>query len=52
MTRTMTLTTSARRGALAAALLALSGAALAFQPTVVNTNITEADVRAAQEGWG
>lgn len=52
MTRAMTLTTSARRGALAAALLALSGAALAFQPTVVNTNITEADVRAAQEGWG
>ncbi len=52
MTRTMTLTTSARRGALAAVLLAPSGAALAFQPTVVNTNITEADVRAAQEGWG
>lgn len=52
MTRAMTLTTCARRGALASALLALSGAALAFQPTVVNTNITEADVRAAQEGWG
>jgi hypothetical protein len=52
MTRAMTLTTCARRGALASALLALSGAALAFQPTVVNTNITEADVRAIQEGWG
>lgn len=52
MTRAMTLTTSARRGALASALLALSGAAMAFQPTVVNTNVTEADVRAIQEGWG
>lgn len=41
-----------RRTLLAATLLALSGAATAFSPTVVNTNITEADVRSAQEGWG
>ena len=39
-----------RRTLLAAALLALSGAATAFSPTVVNTNITEADVRSAQAG--
>lgn len=41
-----------RRTVLASALVGLTGAAMAFQPTVVNTNITEADVRAAQEGWG
>ncbi|WP_236676730.1 hypothetical protein [Aquariibacter lacus] len=41
-----------RRGLLGSALLGLSGAALAFQATVVNTNITEAEVRAAQDAWG
>lgn len=41
-----------RRTLLALALSAASAAALASTPTVVNTNITEAEVRAAQEAWG
>lgn len=43
---------SLSRGFLAVAAIAVSGSALAFTPTVVNTNITEADVRGAQERWG
>jgi hypothetical protein len=42
----------ARRGWISLALGLASASALAFSPTVVNTNITEADVKAAQDGWG
>lgn len=45
-------TLTPRRTLLALALTLASASALAFTPTVVNTNITEADVKAAQEGWG
>lgn len=41
-----------RRTLLALALTLASASAMAFTPTVVNTNITEADVKAAQEAWG
>jgi len=41
-----------RRGAMALSMLTLSGAALAFTNITVNTNMTEADVKAAQDGWG
>ena len=37
---------------LALSLGALLASAPAFAATVVNTNITEADVKAAQDGWG
>jgi hypothetical protein len=41
-----------RRTLLAMTLAAASASAAAFTPTVINTNITEADVKAAQEAWG
>lgn len=41
-----------RRTLLALALSTASASALAFTPAVVNTNITEAEVKAAQDAWG
>jgi hypothetical protein len=41
-----------RRTLLALALSVASASAMAFTPTVVNTNITEAEVKAAQDAWG
>ena len=52
MTTTTTLSAATRRGAIGLSMLALSGAALAFTNITVNTNITEADIKAAQDGWG
>jgi hypothetical protein len=43
---------SLRHCFLALSLGALLASAPAFAATVVNTNITEADVKAAQDGWG
>ena len=41
-----------RRALLAMALGTASASVLAFSPTVVNTNITAAEVKAAQDAWG
>lgn len=43
---------TARRALLALALGVASLPVLAIAPTVVNTNITEAQVKAAQDAWG
>lgn len=48
----MTAFRTPRRTLLTLALSAASASALAFTPTVVNTNITEAEVKAAQDAWG
>lgn len=48
----MRLVSSLRHCFLALSLGALLASAPAFAATVVNTNITEADVKAAQDGWG
>jgi len=48
----MRLVSSLRHCFLALNLGALLASAPAFAATVVNTNITEADVKAAQDGWG
>ena len=48
----MNATFTPRRTLLALALSAVSASAMAFTPTVVNTNITEAEVKAAQDAWG
>lgn len=48
----MHLVSSLRHCFLALSLGALLASAPAFASTVVNTNITEADVKAAQDGWG
>jgi len=41
-----------RRNWLALMLATASASAAAFTPTVINTNITETEVKAAQEAWG
>ncbi len=48
----MRLVSSLRHCFLALSLGALLASAPAFAATVVNTNITEAEVKAAQDGWG
>lgn len=48
----MRLVSSLRHCFLALSLGALLASVPAFAATVVNTNITEADVKAAQDGWG
>ena len=48
----MNATFTPRRTCLALVLSAASASAMAFSPTVVNTNITEAEVKAAQDAWG
>ena len=48
----MNTTLTPRRTLLALALSAMSASAMAFTPTVVNKNITEAEVKAAQDAWG
>ncbi len=48
----MTLLQKSRRTVLVLALSAVSASAMAFSAITTNTNITEADVKAAQDGWG
>jgi hypothetical protein len=48
----MSLVSLLRRSVLTLGLGAVFSAAPAFASTVVNTNITEAEVKAAQDGWG
>lgn len=48
----MNLATTTRATLLGLSLAAANAPLWAFSPTVVNTNITEADVKAAQDGWG
>ncbi len=48
----MSLVSLLRRSVLTLGLGAVFSAAPAFASTVVNTNITEAEVQAAQDGWG